>query len=84
MTAIDVAHVPLAVQLAHVRAAAVGVTPDGGASFVLAFMPRGGALASPRQHPRLRRHVQLPERGRGPLPLSHTLRTQPSERCAAT
>jgi hypothetical protein len=42
--AIDVANMPLREQLTHVRRSAVGVTPDGGASFVLAFLPAGGSL----------------------------------------
>ena len=42
--ALDVAHMPLRDQLTHVRRSAVGLTPDGGASFVLAFLPAGGSL----------------------------------------
>lgn len=42
--ALDVGRLPLAQQLAAVRQSAVGVTPDGGASFVLAFLPAGAAL----------------------------------------
>lgn len=38
------AGLPLAVQLAYARRACVGVAPDGGTSFLLAFLPRGGAL----------------------------------------
>ena len=44
VAALDAATMPLTTQLALVRNAAVGVTPDGGASFILAFLPRGGAL----------------------------------------
>ena len=41
---LDVARMPLRLQLEHVSRSAIGVTPDGGASFVLAFLPRGGSL----------------------------------------
>ena len=44
VSTLDGAREPLRVQLRLVRTAAVGVTPDGGTSFVLAFLPRGGAL----------------------------------------
>lgn len=44
VTALDVARVPLRLQLSYVRRAAIGVTPDGGASFLLAFLPRGGSV----------------------------------------
>ena len=44
VVALDVSSLPLATQLRHVRASAVGLTPDGGASFVLAFLPRGAGL----------------------------------------
>ena len=42
--AIKPAELPLRVQLAYARQSCIGVTPDGGTSFLLAFLPAGGAV----------------------------------------
>ena len=44
VVAFDAGRTPLRLQLAHTRRAAVGISPDGGSSFTLSFLPRGGAL----------------------------------------
>jgi hypothetical protein len=44
VVALDAGRTPLRLQLAHTRRAAVGISPDGGSSFILSFLPRGGAL----------------------------------------
>lgn len=44
VTAIDAGRMPLRLQLAHTRRALIGISSDGGASFLLSFLPRGGAL----------------------------------------
>ena len=73
---------PLRAQLAHARRALVGLTPDGGTSFLLAFMPRGAAVGAratrTRTHarsshtPEARIPVVLPVRTvRTPLKLLH-------------
>ena len=42
--AIDAGRMPLRLQFAHIRRAAIGISNDGGSSMVLNFLPRGGAL----------------------------------------
>ena len=44
VVAIDAGKTPLRLQLSHTRRAAIGISPDGGSSFILSFLPRGGAL----------------------------------------